>query len=68
MGIEVLPPDVNDSERAVQAGRRAPSASAWPASRTSGVGAVEAIVPEREADGPFTGLVDFCCARGLRRS
>jgi DNA polymerase-3 subunit alpha len=61
MDIRVLPPNVNDSDV-----RFTPAPGGQPAIRFGlagvknvGVGAVEAIVRERQAGGPFTGLVDF---------
>jgi DNA polymerase-3 subunit alpha len=58
-GIEVSPPDVNRSavEFRVRAG-----AVAWGLTAIKNVGAktAEAIVEERETNGPFRGLWDFC--------
>ena len=59
MNIEVLPPNVNDSDvrfKPVGNGIRYGMAGI----KNVGVGAVEAIIREREARGPFLGLVDFC--------
>ena len=59
MGIQVLPPDVNESGL-----RFTPVKSAirygLAGIKGVGAGAVEALVKEREARGPFKGLVDFC--------
>ncbi len=59
MGIQVLPPDVNESglrftpvKEAIRYGLAG--------IKGVGAGAVEALVKEREAAGPFQGLVDFC--------
>jgi DNA polymerase III subunit alpha len=59
MGIQVLPPDVNESglrftpvKDAIRYGLAG--------IKGVGAGAVEALVREREAGGPFKGLVDFC--------
>ena len=59
MGIQVLPPDVNDSglrftpvKDAIRYGLAG--------IKGVGAGAVEALIREREAQGPFLGLVDFC--------
>ena len=59
MGIPVLPPDVNESglrftpvKDAIRYGLAG--------IKGVGAGAVEALVKEREANGPFKGLVDFC--------
>ena len=59
MGIPVLPPDVNESGL-----RFTPAKGAirygLAGVKGVGAGAVEALVKEREANGPFKGLVDFC--------
>jgi len=59
MGIKVLPPNVNDSEV-----RFKPSGEAirfgLAGVKNVGTGAVEALIREREANGAFKGLVDFC--------
>jgi len=59
MGIEILPPDVNESGK-----RFKPSGGAirfgLAGIKNVGAGAAEALVAEREANGPYTGLVDFC--------
>ncbi|MGD9782277.1 MAG: DNA polymerase III subunit alpha [Kiritimatiellia bacterium] len=59
MGIQVLPPDVNESGlrfTPVKGAIRYGLAGI----KGVGAGAVEALVKEREANGPFRGLVDFC--------
>lgn len=59
MGIQVLPPDVNESEvrfRPVENHIRFGLAGI----KNVGVGAVEAMNKERDAHGPFVGLIDFC--------
>ncbi len=59
MGIQVLPPDVNESGlrfTPVKGAIRYGLAGV----KGVGAGAVEALVKEREARGPFKGLVDFC--------
>ena len=59
MGIQVLPPDVNESGlrfTPVKGAIRYGLAGI----KGVGAGAVEALVREREARGPFKGLVDFC--------
>ncbi len=62
MGIEVLPPDVNESELDF-----APVPTGEPriryglsAVRNVGEGAVEQIIRARETKGPFTSFADFC--------
>lgn len=59
MGIRVLPPDVNESGlrfTPVKESIRYGLAGV----KGVGAGAVEAMVRERETNGPFKGLVDFC--------
>lgn len=60
MGLDILPPDVNTSgarftpaEKSIRYGMAG--------IKNVGAGAAEAIVAEREAGGPYTGLIDFCC-------
>ncbi|MBN1269036.1 MAG: DNA polymerase III subunit alpha [Kiritimatiellae bacterium] len=59
MGLKVLPPNVNESGVRFQ-----PKGDAilfgMAGVKNVGAAAVEAIVKEREAGGPFKGLVDFC--------
>jgi DNA polymerase-3 subunit alpha len=62
MGLEVLPPDVNESELDF-----APVSSGEPkiryglsAVRNVGAGAVQQIIDARAAKGLFTGFADFC--------
>jgi DNA polymerase-3 subunit alpha len=62
MGLEVLPPDVNESEHDF-----APVASGEPkiryglsAVRNVGAGAVQQVISARRAKGAFTGYADFC--------
>lgn len=65
MGIEILPPNVNDSEvKFKPEGRSIRYGLAGV--KTIGVGAVEAIIRERQQNGPFKGLVDFCCRVDLQ--
>lgn len=66
MGIEVLPPDVNKSfnEFTVES-----ESIRYGLSGIKGVGegAVESIVEEREKDGAFSSLLDFCVRVNLRK-
>ena len=62
MGLEVLPPDVNESEQDF-----APVSSGEPkiryglsAVRNVGAGAVQQVIRARRAKGAFTGYADFC--------
>ena len=59
MGIPILPPDVNESGlrfTPVKGSIRYGLAGI----KGVGEGAVEALIKERKANGPFKGLVDFC--------
>ncbi|HEU5173633.1 MAG TPA: DNA polymerase III subunit alpha, partial [Gemmatimonadaceae bacterium] len=66
LGIEILPPDVNESgykftviaDRQVRFGLGA--------IRNVGRGAIESIIAARDAGGPFTSLFDFCERVDLR--
>ena len=61
MGIEVLPPSVNESIarfNAVKGGKGIRFGLA--AIKGVGEGVVEEIVKERDENGPFAGLMDFC--------
>ncbi len=59
MGLEILPPDVNESDvrfSPVEGGIRFGMAGI----KNVGAGAVEAIVEDRRQNGPYKGLMDFC--------
>jgi len=63
MGIEVLPPSVNESDREFRiAGDSGSPALRFGLGAVKGIGdkAIEAIVSEREKGGPFKSLFDFC--------
>ena len=67
MGVEIRPPDINRSrfrftveDGAVRYGLGAV--------RGAGEGAIEGIVNEREANGPYTDLLDFCRRIDTRRA
>jgi DNA polymerase-3 subunit alpha len=59
MGIEIKPPSVNES---IARFRPTEGAIHFGMAGIKGVGggAVEALVSERDANGPFEGLIDFC--------
>ena len=63
MGIELLPPDINEGEAAFSVGRTADGKKAirygLSAIRGLGTQVIDAIVHERELDGPFVSLTDF---------
>jgi len=66
MGITVLPPDVNESERSftvVEGGIRFGLAAV----KNVGEGAIESIVAARAGGGRFTSLYDFCARVDLRK-
>ena len=59
MGIEILPPDVNESQAdfsVVEDQIRFGLAAV----KNVGLKAVELVIGERDAHGPFSGLLDFC--------
>jgi len=66
MGIDVLPPDVNESGHdfvvvhKADAGATGDIRFGLDAVKHVGAGAVDAIVAAREADGPFRSIWDFC--------
>lgn len=65
MGIEVLPPDVNESDHSFTiVGDRIRFGLG--AIKNVGQHAVEAIIAERAAHGPYTSLMDFCQRLDLR--
>jgi len=66
MGIEVLPPDVNHSERhfTVENEKLRFGLSGV---KNVGGGAIEALVAERRRNGPYASLLDFCKRVGSRK-
>jgi len=61
MGIRILPPDINASHvRFVPEGQKA-IRFGLAGIRHVGEGAAETIVSERLRNGPYKGMVDFCC-------
>jgi len=64
--IEVLPPDINESDKdftVVDDRIRFGLAAV----KNVGEAALDSIIEERQADGPYTSLEDFCCRVDLRR-
>jgi DNA polymerase-3 subunit alpha len=59
MGLEVRPPSVNESIARFRPVKGA-ILFGMAGVKNVGSGAVETLVKEREANGPFTGLIDFC--------
>jgi DNA polymerase III subunit alpha len=65
MGIEVLPPDINESDRSFRVLENAMRFGLG-AVKNVGEGAIEAII-EARGDQPFTDIFDFCERVDLRR-
>jgi DNA polymerase III subunit alpha len=65
MGIEVLPPDINESDRSFRVLDNAMRFGLG-AVKNVGEGAIEAII-EARGDNPFTDIFDFCERVDLRR-
>ncbi len=64
-GIQILPPDVNESREdftvgAEKKGKYRPIRFGLGAVRGVGARAIETILATRDADGPFSSLADFC--------
>jgi DNA polymerase-3 subunit alpha len=67
MGINVLPPDINESMSDFSViGDRIRFGLA--AVKNVGVGAIESIIAVRESEGPFRSIVDFCDRVDPRKS
>ena len=66
MNIEVLPPDINHSHYyfSVEGGKMRFGLAGI---KNVGQGAIEEIVREREVNGPYTSLLDFCERVNLRK-
>jgi DNA polymerase-3 subunit alpha len=67
MGLQVKPPDVNHSRYEFAVGDDKTIRYGLGAVRGVGQGAVEAIITEREARGPFTSLEDLCRRLDLQK-
>src|SRR6202142_4214305 len=67
MGLEVLPPDVNESVFAFKVAGPASIRYGLGAIKGVGLSAVEAIVEERDAGGAYTSLADLCRRIDLAR-
>ncbi|MDD5677625.1 MAG: DNA polymerase III subunit alpha [Kiritimatiellae bacterium] len=65
MGLEILPPDVNIS-KARFAPQKGSIRCGLAGIKNIGEQAAEAIVIERQANGPFHGLIDFCVRMDAR--
>src|SRR5581483_2643860 len=60
MGVEVLPPDVNESSEVFLVAKGGKIRFSLSAIKNVGTPAVSAIREAREKDGPFKNLADFC--------
>ena len=67
MGLKVLPPDVNESVYAFKVAGPASIRYGLGAIKGVGASAVEAIIEERSARGPFPRLADLCRRIDLQR-
>jgi len=67
MGLEVEPPDVNASDHAFNVGGERRLRYGLGAIKGVGLSAVQAIIEERQAGGPFRDIWDFCRRIDLQR-
>ncbi len=67
MGLKVQPPDVNESVYAFRVSGPMSIRYGMGAIKGVGASAVEAIIEERRANGPFAGLADLCRRIDLQR-
>ena len=67
LGLSVLPPDVNASAWPFHADEASAIRYGLGAIKGVGQAAIEAIISEREANGPYEDLLDFCRRVDLRR-
>ncbi len=65
--VEVLPPDVNESEFKFKPISRTQVLYGLGAVKGTGWAAIEVILQARKTDGPFKDLFDFCCRLDLRK-
>jgi DNA polymerase III subunit alpha len=65
--VEVLPPDVNQSEYRFKPLNKQQILYGLGAIKGSGLAAIEVILAARETDGPFKDLFDFCNRLDLRK-
>jgi DNA polymerase-3 subunit alpha len=71
-GIEVLPPDINESTRVFNVPLEEMDVNprirfGFGAIKGVGDAAIEAIIEERNENGAFTDFVDFCCRVNLKK-
>ncbi len=60
MGIKVLSPDINESQMRFSSNKNGDIRFGLAAIKGVGEGAVNAIIAEREKNGPFSNIYDFC--------
>jgi DNA polymerase-3 subunit alpha len=65
--VEVLPPDVNESEFKFRPVSKTQILYGLGAVKGTGWAAIEVILQARKKDGPFKDLFDFCCRLDLRK-
>jgi len=66
LGIAILPPDVNESQKNFNVVDKS-IRFGLAAIKNVGGGAVESIIANREADGPFSSFLDFCSRIDLQK-
>ncbi|RMG28371.1 MAG: DNA polymerase III subunit alpha [Bacteroidetes bacterium] len=66
MGIKVLPPDINESQKLFSVNQQGQIRFGLEAIKGVGAGAVEKIIEEREKNGPFTSIFDLTTRMPLR--
>ncbi len=66
-GIEILPPDINESLWLFNTIGKETIRFGMGAVKNVGKGAVEAIISEREENGPYKGLIDLCSRVSLSK-
>ncbi len=67
MGIDILPPDINRSRKSFTLEGDSAIRFGLAAVKNVGAGAIEAIVKEREDNGPYASLLDFCTRVDMRK-
>ncbi|MGB1109352.1 MAG: DNA polymerase III subunit alpha, partial [Gammaproteobacteria bacterium] len=68
MGLDVIPPDVNRSAYRFTTTLEDAIVYGLGAIKGVGEGAIESIIQEREANGPYADLFDFCARIDLRKA
>ncbi|MEO1451346.1 MAG: OB-fold nucleic acid binding domain-containing protein, partial [Bacteroidota bacterium] len=66
MGIEVLPPDINESKALFSVNPKGQIRFGLEAIKGVGHAVVETLIKEREKDGPFSSVFDVCTRMPLR--